>query len=158
MTAAGESRVDGSSLRIALVVSRFNERVTEGLLRGAEACLDEHGCGADRRRVFRVPGAWEIPALARRTAESGRFDAVVTLGALIRGETAHFDVLASSVAHSLACLAREADVPIVFGVLTTDNGAQAIARSEPGPRNKGREAARSALEMIALFRRMASPE
>jgi 6,7-dimethyl-8-ribityllumazine synthase len=136
MTAAGESRVDGSNLRIAIVVSRFNERVTEGLLRGAEACFDEHGCGADRRSVFRVPGAWEIPAVARRTAESGRFDAVVTLGGL----------------------AREAEVPIVFGVLTTDNGEQAIARSEPGPRNKGGEAARSALEMVALFRRMANPE
>lgn len=144
--------------RIALVVSRFNERVTDGLLRGAEAFLDDHGYDADRREVVRVPGAWEIPPLARQLVATGRYDAVVTLGALIRGETSHFDVLASSVAHSLALLARDADVPVVFGVLTTETAEQAIARSVDGPRNKGVEAARAALEMIALFRDLAKPE
>ena len=87
--------LDGSDLRMALVVSRFNDFVTEKLLESAEACLERHGCTADRRQVVRVPGAWEIPLAARKLADRGGFDAIIALGALIRGETPHFDVLAS---------------------------------------------------------------
>jgi len=143
---------DGGDVRIALVDSRFNASVTNGLLEGAERCLDEHGCGAERRTVVRVPGAWEIPQAAQKLVRTGRYDAVLGLGALIRGETPHFDHLASAVSHALARVGLDSGVPTVFGVLTTETVEQAVVRSSAGPGNKGREAALAALEMVALFR------
>ncbi len=150
-----EGALDGKRVRVALVVSRFNETITRRLLAGAEECLERHGCGADARTVVRVPGAWELPQAARRLVEGGGHDAVVALGALIRGETAHFDVLATQVAWGLAELALRGDCVVTFGVLTTDTLAQAMERSGPADGNKGCEAARSALEMVQLFRRIA---
>ena len=149
---AEDVRLDGSGVRVALVASRFNESVCSGLLVGAESCLEEHGCGVDERTVVRVPGAWEIPQAASKLARTGEFDAVVGLGALIRGETPHFDYLAAAVAHALARVGLDSGIPTIFGVLTTDTVAQATARSGPGPGNKGREAAHAALSMVRLFR------
>jgi len=147
-----EGRLDGSGLRVALVVSRFNEEVTRGLLEGAEGCLERQGCGAERRVVVRVPGAWEIPLAAQKLAGQGGIDAIVGLGALIRGETPHFDYLATAVAHGLGRVGLDSGIPTIFGVLTTDTVEQAEARAAAGPANKGREAALAALEMIHLFR------
>lgn len=155
MSEALEGTRDAADLRVAIVVSRFNEVVTEGLLRGAEACLEQHGCAADRRTVARVPGAWEIPQTVSRLIARGGHDGVITLGALIRGETPHFDVLADAVAGSLAELSMRAEIPIIFGVLTTDDTAQALARAGTGVGNKGWEAALSAVEMMNLYRRLA---
>ena len=147
-------RPDGSGVRVALVVSRFNHDVTSRLLAGAEACLDRHGCGAARRRVVHVPGAWELQFAAQRLAEGGGFDVVVALGALIRGETPHFDYLAQQVARGLGRVGLDSGVPTIFGVLTTDNVAQALARSEDGADNKGWEAALAALELVAALREL----
>ena len=149
---ATDRPLDGSEMRVALVVSRFNELVTDKLLAGAERCLDDHGCMADRRRVVRVPGAWEIPQAAKRLAGQGGLDAIIGLGALIRGETPHFDVLAAEVARGLGQVGLDSGIPTIFGVLTTNTAEQALARSGTGPGNKGREAVLAALEMASLFR------
>jgi len=145
--------MEGQGLRVALVASRFNERVTSKLVEGAERCLARHGC--EERTVYQVPGAWEIPPVVRRLCGSSEIDGVVALGALIRGETPHFDVLAASVSQALAQIALDSRVPVIFGVLTTDTAAQAIERSQDNERNKGWEAARCVVEMINLYRRMA---
>jgi 6,7-dimethyl-8-ribityllumazine synthase len=137
---------------VALVVARFNELVTQRLRAGAEACLAEHRVRRADCAVFEVPGAWEIPLVARRAAASGRFDAVVALGALVRGETTHFDVLASEVARGLGSVMADTGVPVGFGVLTTETVEQALDRAAPGG-NKGYDAARSALELADLLRR-----
>jgi 6,7-dimethyl-8-ribityllumazine synthase len=147
---------DGSRIRVAVVVSSFNEGVTRRLLSGAVACLESRGCSEDRRTVVHVPGAWELPQAARRVAARGEVDAIVALGALIRGETAHFDVLADQVARGLAAVAEECGIPTTFGVLTTDTVEQAMLRSGDDPGNKGREAALAALEMADLYARLAA--
>jgi 6,7-dimethyl-8-ribityllumazine synthase len=141
---------DATPFRFAVVVSRFNEAITRSLREGATAALQE--AGAANVQVFDVPGAFEIPQAARAVAESGRFDAVVCLGCIIRGETPHFDYIASAVAHGITEAAGDTGVPMAFGVLTTDTEAQATARSGPGADNKGREAAAAAIEMAALYR------
>ena len=143
--------LDGSRIRVALVVSRFNDFVTEKLLDGAERCLERHGCTAERRKVVRVPGAWEIPQAAKRLAREGGFDVIIGLGALIRGETPHFDVLAAEVARGLGQVGLDSGIPTIFGVLTTDTVEQALARAGTNSRNKGSEAALAALEMAGLF-------
>lgn len=149
-----EGGLDAKGIRIALVVSRFNDVVTSRLLAGAEDCLERHGGTADERTVVRVPGSWEIPQAARRLAKSGQYDAIVALGALVRGETAHFDLLAAEVAKGLAQVGRESGLPVIFGVLTTDTVEQAMDRAGAKLGNKGWEAAQSAVEMVNLFRRM----
>ena len=142
---------DGSGVRVALIVSRFNDRVTSRLLQGAEECLERHGCGAKQRSVLHVPGAWEIPQAAKKVAALGRHDAIVALGALIRGETAHFEYLAAQVSRGLSQVGLDFGIPTIFGVLTTETMDQAMARAR-GNHNKGREAAVAALEMVRLFR------
>ena len=154
MVTTREGSLDAQGLRVAVVVSRFNEAITERLLQGAEDCLERHGCAADRRTVVRVPGAFEIPQAARRLTRSGRFDAIVALGAIIRGETSHYDLLARDVTGALSRIALESGVPVTFGVLTCENVDQALARSGPESGNKGWEAALSAVEMANLFRRL----
>jgi len=149
--AAGGTR-QAADLRMALVVSRFNETVTAGLLRGARECLVSLGCAEDRLSVTRVPGAWEIPQAVARILARGGVDGVITLGALIRGETPHFDVLANAVAGALADLSVRADVPVIFGVLTTDDVQQALDRAGARAGNKGWEAARAAVDMIEVYR------
>jgi len=146
--------LDARGLRVALVVSRFNDLVTERLLAGAVDCLARHGGGEDERTIVRVPGSWELPLAAKRAAASGKFDAVVALGALIRGETPHFDVLAAAVSKGLAQVALSEGVPVIFGVLTTDTVEQALDRAGSKAGNKGWDSALSAIEMVHLFRDM----
>ena len=149
-----EGAFTGQGVKVALVVSRFNDYVTSRLLQGAEDCLSRHGGSAEDRTVFRVPGAWEIPQTTRRIVAVGGFDALVTLGVLIRGETPHFDQLAAAVTRGLAQISMQAEIPIIYGVLTTDTVEQAVDRAGAKHGNKGWEAALSALEMVSLYRRI----
>lgn len=144
--------LNGAGLRIAVVVSRFNEFVTSRLLTGALDALEQHGVEAGRVEVCWVPGAFEIPLAAKKLAASGRFDAVVCLGTVIRGQTPHFEYVASEASRGIAAAALETGVPIAFGVLTTDNLEQAIDRAGGKMGNKGREAVETALEMANLLR------
>lgn len=155
MTSTVEGMLDGKGMKIALVVSRFNDFITTALLRGAEDFLERHGCPEKNRTIVRVPGSWEIPQTAKKLALGGEYDAVVGLGALIRGETPHFELLAAEVAKGLAQVGMEAGIPVIFGVLTTDTVEQAIDRAGTKSGNKGWDAARSAVEMVNLFRRLA---
>ena len=139
----------------ALVVSRFNDFVTARLLAGAQDCLVRHGVEPERIAVVRVPGSWEIPLAASVLARSGRYDGIVALGVLIRGETPHFDVLAGEVARGLSRVTMETGVPVGFGVLTTESVEQAIERAGAKSGNKGWDAALSALEMASLLRGLA---
>jgi 6,7-dimethyl-8-ribityllumazine synthase len=141
--------------RFAVIVSRFNEAVTGALRDGARAALAEAGAAASDVEELQVPGAFELPQAARRAAETGRFDAVVCLGCVIRGETPHFEYISSAVAHGIMEAAGDTGVPIAFGVLTTDSAAQAEERARPGRDNKGWEAAAAAIEMAVLFRSLA---
>jgi 6,7-dimethyl-8-ribityllumazine synthase len=140
--------------RFGIVVSRFNELVTGRLLEGAHDCLVRHGVADDAIEVAWVPGAWEIPAALRRMAHSGRFDAVIALGAVIRGATPHFDYVCSGVASGVAAVGAETGVPAIFGVLTTDSLEQAFERAGSKAGNKGWEAALAAIEMVNLFGEM----
>jgi 6,7-dimethyl-8-ribityllumazine synthase len=146
---------DATAFRFAVIVSRFNETVTGSLRDAAAAALKD--AGATNVQILSVPGAFELPQAARAAAESGRFDAVVCLGCIIRGETPHFEYLASAVAHGITDAAGDTGIPMAFGVLTTDTMEQAAARSGPGPDNKGREAAAAAIEMAALYRSLSGP-
>jgi 6,7-dimethyl-8-ribityllumazine synthase len=141
-------------VRIAIVVSRFNDFVTDRLREGAVAALTGAGVAADAIETFEVPGAYEIPQAAQRAAETGRFQAVVCLGCVIRGATPHFEYISSAVAHGIAAAASLTRVPMAFGVLTTNSAEEALERAAPGGANKGAEAAHAALEMAALFRRL----
>lgn len=154
MTRIVEGELEAQGVRVALVVSRFNDSVTARLRQGAEECLEHHGCTSDQRTVFRVPGSWELPQAARKALSLGQYDAVVALGALIRGETAHFDVLAAEVSRGLAQVGSESGRPVIFGILTTDTIEQALDRAGGKLGNKGWDAALAALEMVSLFRRM----
>jgi 6,7-dimethyl-8-ribityllumazine synthase len=147
-----EGTFDATGLRFAIVVSRFNELVTRQLLEGARDCLRRHGADEDRLAVAWVPGAWEIPLVAQRLARSGSFDAVICLGAVIRGATAHFDYVAGQAAAGVARAALDTDVPITFGILTTDTVDQALERAGLKAGNKGFDAALAAIEMATLGR------
>ena len=151
---AGE--LEGAGLKVAIVVSRFNRAVTEALLEGAHQGLLASGVASDDICVFGVPGAFEITLATERCASSRRFDAVVCLGAVVRGETPHFDFLASEVSRGVGDVSMRHSCPVGFGVLTTDTVAQAEARSGPGPSNKGYEAAETAIEMATLLRSLPS--
>ena len=141
----------GQGRRCAVVVSRFNETITQRLLEGALDALVRHGVTFDYVDVFWVPGAWELPAAARRVAASERYDALVALGAVIRGDTPHFDYVAGEASRGLSLASADFDVPIAFGVLTCDTMAQAEARAGGEHGNKGWDAALAALEMADLF-------
>jgi 6,7-dimethyl-8-ribityllumazine synthase len=136
--------------RFALVVSKFNDFVTERLAAGAVSALTAGGTEPDNITVVRVPGAFEIPVAARFAALSGRYDAIVCLGCIIRGETPHYEYLASAVAHGVADAAGTTLVPMTFGVLTTNSVEEAIERAGEGPSNKGWEAAAAAMEMVMI--------
>ncbi|MDZ7779894.1 MAG: 6,7-dimethyl-8-ribityllumazine synthase [Gemmatimonadota bacterium] len=148
--------LDATGLRIAVVVSRFNAEVTDRLLAGARAALEEFGADPDLVDVFAVPGAWELPQAAARVVAAGGHDAVITLGCVIRGETPHFHYVCSHASHGLGSVAVQSEVPVVFGVLTTDDLDQALARAGDGADNKGFEAATTAVEMVRVFTRMAA--
>lgn len=149
-----EGNLRGEGLRIAIVVGRFNDFVTKRLLEGAVGTLERHGVVGDDVDVAWVPGAVEIPLLAARFAATGRYDAVVTLGAVIRGATSHYDQVCGMVASGVARAAADSGVPVVFGVVTTDTLEQAIERAGAKAGNKGEDAARTAIEMATLLRRL----
>lgn len=142
--------------RVAVVVARFNRELTDLLLKGCREALLQAGVPESAIEVVEVPGAWELPLTCARLAVSERFDAVVALGAVVRGETAHFDFISSECARGLQQVMLETGVPVAFGVLTPENHQQAIERADPERKNKGGEAARAALEMIRLGRELAS--
>lgn len=149
----GELRGEGK--RFGIVVSRFNDFITRPLLVGAEDCLLRHGAAPDAIEVAWVPGAWEIPVALRALARSGRFDALIALGAVIRGATAHFDYVAGGVNSGITSLSVETGLPITNGVLTTDTIEQAIERAGTKAGNKGWDAALAALETIGVLERIA---
>ena len=141
-------------MRLAVVVSRFNEVVTSRLLAGARTAIERHGVREEDVDVAWVPGSFELPLAARRLAESRRYDAVVCLGAVIRGETPHFEYVAGEAARGIADAARDTGVPVIFGVLTTDTLEQALERAGGKTGNKGYDAAVNAIEMANLLRRL----
>jgi 6,7-dimethyl-8-ribityllumazine synthase len=141
-------------LRIGIVAARFNEFVVESLVRGAVDVLLRHGVSEKDLTLVRVPGAWELPWAVKRMAASRRFDAIVALGAVIRGATPHFDYVAGECAAGIARAGLDADVPVGFGVLTTDTVEQALERAGTKAGNKGADAALSAIEMAVLLRRL----
>jgi 6,7-dimethyl-8-ribityllumazine synthase len=154
-TQALRGELDARNLRIAIVVSRFNELVGEQLLAGAFEALMSHGAGRDRIDVIRVPGAFEIPATLKLLAMQSKYDALVALGAVIRGETAHFEYVAGECARGVAEVSRNSGAAVGFGVLTVDTLEQALARAGAnGGANKGAEAAMVAVEMANLFKRL----
>ncbi len=144
-------------MRIALVVSQYHAFVTDRLEAGARAALAEAGVAAGRVETFGVPGAFELAQAAARVADTGEWDAIVCLGCLIRGETPHFDYIATAAAAGITAAAQRTGVPIAFGVLTTNTAEEALARAGDGAQNKGREAALAALDMARLYGRLGRP-
>ncbi len=149
-----EGKLTGAGLKFALVVSRFNSFITERLLDGALDCLRRQGVAEDNLVVVRVPGAWEIPVAAKRLAQSRAQDAVICLGAVIRGSTPHFDYVAAEVSKGIAQITLDTGVPISFGILTTDTLEQAIERAGSKAGNKGFAAAEAAIEMVNLLKEL----
>lgn len=145
-----EGRLDGTGKRFGVVLSRFNDMIGRRLLDGALDCFVRHGAPAENVRVVRVPGSFEIPFMAKRMAESGKFDAVVCLGAVIRGETPHFDYVASEVAKGIGRVGLETGVPVIFGIVTAETIDQAVERAGAKQGNRGWDAALAALEMANL--------
>ena len=143
----------GKGLRLAIVVSRFNSFITERLLSGALDALTRAGADEKKIEVVRVPGSFEIPVAAKTLAQSGRYDAIITLGCIIRGETQHFDYISAEVTRGIQLAAIETGVPISFGVLTTDNLEQAVDRAGAKSGNKGAEVALAAVEMANLLKK-----
>lgn len=139
-------------LRFGIVVAKFNKFVTSKLLKSCIEGLTKYGVAGEDIEVVRVPGAFEIPLVARTLASTKRLDAVICLGAVIRGDTPHFDYISAEASRGIGQAAMDSDVPIIFGVLTTDTVAQAIERAEPRKFNRGGEAAKSAIEMAMLMR------
>lgn len=149
-----EGSLKANDHRFAIVVSKFNEFVTSRLLVGALNVLHEAGAEKKHIEIIHVPGAFEIPLVAKHLANSGRFDAIVCLGAVIRGETPHFEYISAETSGGIARASLETGVPIVFGVLTTDTGKQALERSSDEDGNRGSEAARTAVQMASLMRQL----
>jgi 6,7-dimethyl-8-ribityllumazine synthase len=141
-----------------VIASRFNDEIVSGLLDGALSCLTRHGASDDDIHLFRVPGAFEIPTLAAKLAAGARYDAIVTLGCLLRGDTPHFDFISAQVTNDLSRVATEARFPIAFGVITCNTYEQAVERSSQGTSNKGWEAALAAIEMANLWRALRTEE
>jgi 6,7-dimethyl-8-ribityllumazine synthase len=147
-----EGRFDAQGARFAIVAARFNAFVVDSLVAGAEDALRRHGVAADHIVHYKVPGAWELPLAAKKVAEQGGFDAVIVLGAVIRGGTPHFEFVAGQAASGLMALQQATGVPITFGLLTTDSIEQAVERSGTKAGNKGADAAMTALEMVSFLR------
>ncbi|MHB2020921.1 MAG: 6,7-dimethyl-8-ribityllumazine synthase [Candidatus Xenobia bacterium] len=138
-------------MRLAIISSHFNREVTEGLLAGALDALKEHSLTVADTDIFHVPGAFEIPLAAQTLAETGRYDGVICLGAVIKGDTAHFEYISEAAVHGIMEAGLRTRVPLALGVLTTYTDEQAVVRSTPGPENKGREAALACLEQIRVL-------
>lgn len=146
-----EGKLSGENLNFGIVVSRFNNFVSERLLAGAIDCLVRHNVSENSIDVVWVPGAFEIPSVAKKLIETKKYNAIICLGAVVRGETPHFDYVASEVSKGIASLSLEGKIPVIFGVLTTDTFEQAIERSGGKAGNKGFDAAMAAIEMANLF-------
>lgn len=152
MTKIIEGKLDARGLRFGIVVSRFNSFISDRLVEGALDALVRHGAEADSAQIVRVPGAFEIPMTAKKMVEAARYDAIICLGAVIRGATPHFDYVSAEVSKGIAAVSLDSGVPVTFGVLTTDNLEQAIERAGSKAGNKGFDAAVSAIEMVNLFK------
>jgi 6,7-dimethyl-8-ribityllumazine synthase len=148
----GDQKVRG--LRFGVVVSRFNDFITSNLLTGAMDVFSQYGVKGDDLKVLKVPGAFELPQAARKLCSIGNFDAIICLGAVIRGETSHFDYICAEASRGVGQVGLEFNIPVLFGVLTTENLEQAVARSGSGSLNKGRETALAAVEMASLYRKL----
>jgi 6,7-dimethyl-8-ribityllumazine synthase len=149
-----EGKIDAKGLKFGLVVSRFNDFINDRLLGGALDALTRNGAKGEDLSIVKVPGAFEIPSVAKKMANSGKYDAVICLGCVIRGATPHFEYISSEVAKGIARVSLESGVPVSFGVITADNLEQAIERAGTKAGNKGWDAALSAIEMINLFKTM----
>lgn len=149
-----QGRLRAEGLRVAILVSRFNDLVTNRLLAGALDALERLGAEEKNVTVYKVPGSFDLPPVAKRLAASGRWDAVICLGTIIRGETSHFEYVAAEAARGIATAAMETGVPIVFGVITADTLEQALDRAGAKGGNKGFEAAMVAIELANLYREM----
>lgn len=149
-----EGKIDATGLKVAIVVSRFNEFITNKLLGGAMDCLKRNNASEDDITVAWVPGSFEIPAVTRVLAASKKYDAIICLGAVIRGSTPHFDYVAAEVSKGVASISLSATIPVIFGVLTTDTIEQAIERAGTKSGNKGFDAAMSAIEMASLYKQI----
>ena len=146
-----EGNLDAKGFKFGIIVSRFNSFICDRLLEGALDTLNRHGADVDTVQVVKVPGAFEIPLMAKKMATSGKYDAVICLGAVIRGGTPHFEYVSSEVTKGVASVSLDSGVPIAFGVLTTDSVEQAIERAGTKAGNKGVEATMSAIEMVNLL-------
>jgi len=149
-----EGKISAEGFRFGLVVSRFNDFISSKLVEGAVDALKRHGATEEQLLLVKVPGAFEIPLAAKKLAESGKVDAVICLGAVIRGSTPHFEYVAAEVSKGIAMVALDTKVPVAFGVLTTDNLEQAIERAGTKSGNKGWDAALAAMEMVNLFKQL----
>ena len=149
-----EGMYEGKGLKIAIVASRFNEFITSKLIGGAEDCLLRHGVAAEDIALAWVPGAFEIPLIAKKLADSKKYDAVICVGAVIRGATSHYDYVCNEVSKGVAQVGLATGVPVLFGVITTENIEQAIARAGSKAGNKGYDCALSAIEMVNLLGQM----
>lgn len=147
-----EGNLISENIKVGIVASRFNEFITSKLLSGALDGLERHGVTGDDVTVAWVPGAFEIPLIASKMAKSGKYDAVICLGAVIRGSTSHYDYVCSEVSKGIAAVALKSDIPVMFGVLTTENIEQAIERAGTKAGNKGYDCALGAIEMVNLIR------
>ena len=151
-----EGKLVSEGIKVGIVCARFNEFIVSKLLGGCEDVLLRHGVQPDDISVAWVPGAFEIPLIASRMAKSGRYDAVIALGAVIRGSTSHYDYVCSEVSKGVANVALNSDIPVMFGVLTTDTIEQAIERAGTKAGNKGADCAQGAIEMVNLIRALES--
>lgn len=149
-----EGDLNAEGLRVGVVASRFNDEIVDGLLTGALDCLTRHGAADEAIDLFRVPGAFELPSLANELALSGRYDALVAIGCLLRGDTPHFDFISSQVTNELSRVSVATRLPVAYGVITCNTLEQAVQRSSPGAGNKGWEAALAAIEMANLYKRV----
>jgi 6,7-dimethyl-8-ribityllumazine synthase len=149
-----EGQLSAEGFKFGIIVSRFNDFISSRLVEGAMDALLRHGATEEQVSVIKVPGAFEIPLTAKKLAESGRYDAVICLGAVIRGSTPHFDYVAAEVSKGIASVALESRIPVTFGVLTTDNLEQAIERAGSKSGNKGYDGAMAAIEMVNLFKEL----
>ena len=149
-----EGKLVAEGIKVAIVAARFNEFITTKLIGGAEDTLLRHGVSGDDIELMWVPGAFEIPLVAKKAAESGKYDAVICLGAVIRGATSHYEFVAAEVSKGIALASLDSGVPVLFGVLTTENIEQAIERAGTKAGNKGADCASSAIEMVNLLRQV----
>ena len=149
-----EGVLSAGDIRFALVVARFNDFIWQKLVEGAVDCIRRHGGSEEQIAIYRCPGAFELPMVAKKVALSGKYDAIITLGVIIRGSTPHFDVLAAEATKGIAQVALDTMIPIAFGVLTTENLEQAIERAGTKAGNKGFDAAMTAIEMVNLYRQI----